>query len=186
MWNCSLSGSIAPLLTLPLWFSNSKVQKTRALLLETSQTSEQSKLSQLHFFPGSGFFLELYIFSYMTHFSTESCNEVLNCEQRSVRLSQKLHVKVIQVSLQRLNSLKKQMEFNRGIGLDDLQMSLPTPTTLRNNNTNLRGNHLKIGLYKSSYKVLKLSCNTPECGTVGTKSAAPVWAVMKPLINWLC
>lgn len=138
------------------------------------------------FLSGSGFFLELYVFSYITHFSTECCNEVLDCEQKSVRLSQKLHVKVTQVSLQRLITLKKQREFNRGIGVDDLQMSLPTPTTPRNKNTNLRRNHLEIGLYKSSSKILKLSCNTPECGTVGTKSAGPVWAVMKPLINWLC
>lgn len=51
---------------------------------------------------------------------------MLNCEQRSVRLSLKLHSKVIQAGLQRLNPLKSKMEFSRGIGLGDLQMSLLT------------------------------------------------------------
>lgn len=64
---------------------------------------------------------------------------MLNCEQRSVRLSLKLHSKVIHTGLQTLNPLKNKMEFSRGVGLDDLQMFLLTPTTLRNKTTNLKG-----------------------------------------------
>lgn len=83
--------------------------------------------------------MEFHIFSYVMYFSTESSNDVLNCEQMSVRLSLKLHGKVIQVGLQRLNLLKSKIEFSRGIGLDDLQMSLLIATTLRNKTTNLKG-----------------------------------------------
>lgn len=64
---------------------------------------------------------------------------MLNCEQRSVRLSLKLHSKIIEVGLQRLNLLKSKMEFSRGVGLDDLQMSLLTQITLRTKTTNLKG-----------------------------------------------
>lgn len=93
------------------------------------------------------------MFSYVTRFSTESCNDGLNCEHNSVRLLQKLHIKVIQVGLQRLNSLKSKMEFGRGIGLDDLQMSLLVPTTLRNKTTNLRG---KLVYAKAHMRFVKL------------------------------
>lgn len=64
-----------------------------------------------------------------------------------------MHIKVIQVGLQRLNSLKSKMEFGRGIGLDDLQMSLLTPTTLRNKTTNLRG---KLVYAKAHMRFVKL------------------------------
>lgn len=90
------------------------------------------------FLPGRGFFLEFCVFSYVTIFPLKAA---MMCWTVNRGLSgfHRLHIKVIQIGLQRLNSLKSKMEFGGGVGLDDLQISLLSPTTLRNKTTNSKG-----------------------------------------------